>query len=84
MMQAGGASAGSRTMLDALLPAAEALVAGKSLAEAAEAAKAGQEATKTMAPRAGRSENVPKDSRELESGNGRALDRLPQTKAKTK
>jgi dihydroxyacetone kinase len=59
MMDAGGASVGSRTMLDALVPAAEALIAGKGLAGANIAAAAGAEATKTMAPRAGRTENVP-------------------------
>jgi len=59
MMEAGGAAAGSRTMLDALLPAAEALLAGKGLAGARDAAVAGAEATKEMAPKAGRSENVP-------------------------
>eukprot|EP00929_Paragymnodinium_shiwhaense_P085958 TRINITY_DN4641_c1_g1_i1.p1 TRINITY_DN4641_c1_g1~~TRINITY_DN4641_c1_g1_i1.p1 ORF type:complete len:634 (-),score=224.89 TRINITY_DN4641_c1_g1_i1:94-1995(-) len=59
MMQAGGASKGSRTMLDALVPAAEAFVEGKGFAGAKEAAVKGAEATKTMAPRAGRSENVP-------------------------
>ncbi|CAJ1362250.1 unnamed protein product [Effrenium voratum] len=59
MMEAGGASPGYRTMLDALVPAAEALKEGKGLAGAASAAKEGAEATKTMKPRAGRSENVP-------------------------
>lgn len=59
MMQAGGAGKGARTMLDALLPAAEALLAEQGLKGAAEAAKAGAEATKEMKPKAGRSENVP-------------------------
>merc|ERR1712048_608120 len=59
MMAAGGASTGSRTMLDALVPAAKALVAGKGFAGAKVAAEQGALATKTMAPRAGRSENVP-------------------------
>lgn len=59
MMSAGGASTGSRTMLDALVPAAQALVDGRGLAGAKEAAAAGVEATKDMVPRAGRSENVP-------------------------
>ncbi|CAE7610697.1 dhaK [Symbiodinium sp. CCMP2592] len=59
MMHAGGAGKGARTMLDALLPAAEALLADRGLQGAAEAAKAGAEATKEMKPKAGRSENVP-------------------------
>jgi len=59
MMAAGGASTGSRTMLDALVPAAKALVDGKGFAGAKLAAEQGALATKTMAPRAGRSENVP-------------------------
>lgn len=59
MMDAGGATTGSRTMLDALVPAAEALIDGKGFAGARDAAAAGVEATKTMVPRAGRTENVP-------------------------
>jgi len=59
MMDAGGAGKGSRTMLDALVPAAEALVAGGGLAAAKTAAVQGAEATKLMPPLAGRSENVP-------------------------
>jgi dihydroxyacetone kinase len=62
MMDAGGAKAGSRTMLDALLPAAQALTDGKGLAGAKQAAEQGVEATKTMPPRAGRSENVPESA----------------------
>lgn len=58
----GGARAGDRTMLDALLPAADALTdaarrdlpASQAWAMAAEAAKAGATATATMAPRLGR------------------------------
>merc|ERR1712039_894202 len=59
MMAAGGATTGSRTMLDALVPAAEALIGGKGFAGAKDAAVAGCEATRNMKPRAGRSENVP-------------------------
>lgn len=59
MMQAGGAGKGSRTMLDALVPAAEALVAGEGLAGAKTKAEEGADATKDMAPKAGRTENVP-------------------------
>jgi triose/dihydroxyacetone kinase / FAD-AMP lyase (cyclizing) len=52
----GGAQEGDRTMLDALLPAARALLAGKSLTAAAEAAHQGAEHTKTItSARAGRS-----------------------------
>jgi dihydroxyacetone kinase len=59
----GGARPGDRTMLDALIPAAEAfraaLNAGQGLADAlrltAEAARRGAQATATMAPRRGRS-----------------------------
>lgn len=59
MMDAGGAAPGARTMLDALVPAADALVEQKGLAGAAVAAKEGTEKTKSMKPKAGRSENVP-------------------------
>jgi dihydroxyacetone kinase len=62
MMEAGGASTGMRTMLDALVPAAEALVAGKGLLGAKAASEAGCAATKNMVPRAGRSENVPESA----------------------
>lgn len=52
----GGASAGDRTMVDALLPAAAALTAdAKDLAGAARAARSGAAATSAMAPRRGRS-----------------------------
>ncbi|NVN04728.1 dihydroxyacetone kinase subunit DhaK [Asaia spathodeae] len=61
-MQAyGGAHAGDRTMLDALLPAIEALNAGKSLAAAATAARAGADATRSMKARAGRASYIPAD-----------------------
>ena len=62
----GGASVGHRTMLDALLPAAEAMEGlgnGASVAmlaqAAANAAEAGAEKTKTMAAGAGRASYVP-------------------------
>ena len=52
----GGARPGDRTMLDALMPAVEALERGASLNEAARAARAGAEATAAMTTaRAGRS-----------------------------
>ncbi len=58
----GGASAGERTMLDALFPAVEALASGPrsgksamaALAEAVDAAQHGAEATASMSPRRGR------------------------------
>ena len=53
IMQLGGAGAGDRTMLDALLPAAAALT--DSLPAAVAAAEAGADATRTMAPMRGRS-----------------------------
>ena len=43
---------GSRTMLDALVPACDALIAKKGLEGAAAAAKQGAEATKSMKPKA--------------------------------
>ena len=67
MSQYGGASTGHRTMLDALLPAAEAMrgAAGGGMASmlqsAAAAAEAGAEATKTMQAGAGRASYVPDD-----------------------
>ncbi|MCX5517864.1 dihydroxyacetone kinase subunit DhaL [Kaistia defluvii] len=52
----GGASAGDRTMVDALLPAAASLAQHpRDLQAAARAARAGAEATSAMAPRRGRS-----------------------------
>lgn len=60
IMRLGGARAGERTMLDALLPAAAAFRGGHGalaevLAATAEAARQGAEATRTMQPRKGRS-----------------------------
>lgn len=54
----GGATAGMRTMLDALVPAVAALRAGGGPAAAAEAAAAGAEATKAMTSLAGRSNYI--------------------------
>jgi dihydroxyacetone kinase len=51
----GGARPGDRTMLDALVPAADALADGGSAADAVAAARSGAEATETMDPRRGRS-----------------------------
>jgi len=61
--EVGGASPGDRTMLDALVPASEALTAAltsgqppaAALVAAAEAAEAGAEATASLPPRRGRS-----------------------------
>lgn len=56
MKQYGGAQPGDRTLIDALQPAIEALVAGKLLAEAADAAQQGSDATASMEKaKAGRS-----------------------------
>ncbi|KAK9824231.1 hypothetical protein WJX72_008791 [[Myrmecia] bisecta] len=65
MQRYGGASAGDRTMLDALLPAARAFKDsaaggfGGAIRAAASAAEQGAEATKSMAASAGRSSYVP-------------------------
>jgi dihydroxyacetone kinase len=59
----GGAAPGDRTMLDALFPAATALLAGAGLAAAAKAARAGAELTASMTrARAGRSSYVPAEA----------------------
>jgi dihydroxyacetone kinase-like protein len=52
--QIGGAKPGDKTMLDALIPASEAA----DLADAVKAARAGMEATRTMAARRGRAKYV--------------------------
>ena len=58
-MEYGGAKPGDRTMIDALEPALAALASGKSLAEAAAAARAGADATAKMpSARAGRASYV--------------------------
>jgi len=59
MREYGGAKAGDRTMIDALEPALAALASGKSIAEAAVAARKGANATAMMVKaRAGRSAYV--------------------------
>ncbi len=61
-MQAyGGAKPGDRTMLDALLPAIEALEAGRSVKDAAVAARKGADATRGMKARAGRAAYIPSE-----------------------
>ncbi|MBZ6395997.1 MULTISPECIES: dihydroxyacetone kinase subunit DhaK [Pantoea] len=63
MKQYGGAQLGDRTLIDALQPAIEAMVAGKSLAEVAEAAQQGSEATASMGQaKAGRSSYLNSDN----------------------
>jgi len=63
-MQAyGGAQPGDRTMLDALVPAVESLQRGESLAQAAQAARDGAQATATLTrANAGRSAYVPESA----------------------
>lgn len=53
---------GDRTIIDALAPAAEALCAGGSIADAATAAREGAESTRDMIARAGRAAYVPEDA----------------------
>ncbi len=63
MMFYGGAKPGDRTMLDSLLPAIEALRAGRSMDDAAKAARDGADATAKMTKAgAGRASYVPADS----------------------
>ena len=63
MKQYGGAQQGDRTLIDALQPAIEAMVAGKSLAEVAAAAQQGSDATATMGKaKAGRSSYLNSDN----------------------
>jgi dihydroxyacetone kinase len=63
IQQYGGAAAGDRTMLDALLPAIAALEAKEGLRAAAAAARRGADETATMtSARAGRSSYVPVDA----------------------
>ncbi len=63
MMEYGGAEVGHRTMVDALVPALDALCAGGSLQDAASAARAGADSTQAMTrARSGRSAYVPEAS----------------------
>lgn len=56
MMKYGGAKVGDRTMIDAMKPAFDALVAGKTMSDAAPAARAGADGTaKMLSANAGRS-----------------------------
>lgn len=54
----GDVKPGDKSMIDALVPAAEALSAGKPMAEAVAAAAAGREATRAMRARRGRAQYV--------------------------
>ncbi|KAF4692387.1 hypothetical protein FOZ60_013501 [Perkinsus olseni] len=59
----GGASVGSRTAMDALIPFANALSAGQSIEQAADAARKGADSTAAMAAAShGRSANVPAEA----------------------
>lgn len=58
----GGASKGDGTMLDSLIPLSEVLDAGGTWQDALTAAKAGCEATKTIAATAGRASYVPEEA----------------------
>ena len=63
MQDYGGARRGDRTMIDAMQPAIEAIVAGGGLSEAATAARRGADETRSMkTARAGRSSYVPSDA----------------------
>ncbi|WP_136068292.1 dihydroxyacetone kinase subunit DhaK [Modicisalibacter radicis] len=63
MQHYGGARPGDRTMIDALIPASDALEAGQAMADAARAARQGAEATAGMKQAgAGRSAYVPEDA----------------------
>jgi dihydroxyacetone kinase len=77
----GGAKAGDRTMLDALLPAADAFKAGLARGEAvslalragAAAAEAGAAATAAMRPRLGRASYLGERAVGIEDGGARAV-----------
>lgn len=63
MMEYGGAKPGDRTMIDALMPALDALANAENLAKAASAARKGADATAAMtSARAGRSTYVSADN----------------------
>lgn len=57
----GGAALGMRTMLDALVPAIDALTAGRGVAAAARAAREGADSTKSMDGFAGRANYISRD-----------------------
>ncbi|WP_306301787.1 DAK2 domain-containing protein [Asaia astilbis] len=79
----GGARAGDRTMLDALLPAIEALEAGSSLHEVAQASRAGADATRSMKARAGRASYIPDEQlKDIPDPGAEAIAVLFETLAK--
>ncbi|MBS64353.1 dihydroxyacetone kinase subunit DhaK [Salinisphaera sp.] len=78
MQHYGGAARGDRTLLDALIPAVEALVEGGDLTAAARAAREGADATQSIThARAGRSAYVPENAlRGLTDPGAEAIARL--------
>ncbi|WP_348767686.1 dihydroxyacetone kinase subunit DhaK [uncultured Salinisphaera sp.] len=80
MQHYGGAAPGDRTLLDALIPAVEALAEGGSLSAAAKAARTGADATRSMThARAGRSAYVPENAlRDLTDPGAEAIARVWQ------
>ncbi|MCQ8241739.1 dihydroxyacetone kinase subunit DhaK [Rhizosaccharibacter radicis] len=84
MMALGGARPGDRTMVDALVPALDALVAGHALPAVATAARAGADATRSMnRARAGRAAYVPEASlRDVPDPGAEAIARLLETLAR--
>jgi phosphoenolpyruvate---glycerone phosphotransferase subunit DhaL len=69
----GNVKAGDRTMLDALLPAVEALERGGSIGDAASAADAGAVATAAMAPTVGRAAWLADRARDHEDAGARLI-----------
>ncbi|MES1924973.1 dihydroxyacetone kinase subunit DhaK [Salinisphaera sp. T31B1] len=80
MQHYGGAARGDRTLLDALIPAVEALATGADLHAAAKAARDGADATRSMTrARAGRSAYVPENVlRDLADPGAEAIARIWQ------
>ncbi|MES1929991.1 glycerone kinase [Salinisphaera dokdonensis CL-ES53] len=78
MQHYGGAARGDRTLLDALIPAIEALADGASLAKAAEQARAGADETRSMThANAGRSAYVREEAlRDLTDPGAEAVARV--------
>ena len=80
MQHYGGATQGDRTLLDALIPAVEALAEGHDLTAAAQAARDGADATRAMTHAgAGRSAYVPENAlRDLTDPGAEAIARVWQ------
>lgn len=85
MQEYGGARPGDRTMLDALIPAIESLQHGNTLAEAAQAARTGAQATASLTTaKAGRSAYVPESALEgIVDPGAEAVARVLEALAKT-